>query len=244
MALGRSLALYFGVLGLLLSACATAPRLPTAGSFMAQGDPVAAPSGFVEMCRSDPAECVRSAALETPSPRVPALTPDHWALLEKVNHNANQRIRSVSDERLYGVPERWTDPLAGHLDSRNFIAAGDCEDFALAKRDMLLEAGWPADAMFIAVGYHVQLGPHAVLVARTDRGDFVLDSRTPWITPWTQTPYLWVKRQLAANSTSWVRAFAPPAVLTASRQLAAQSATAALLAQTQDGGPPSGAPGS
>ena len=57
------------------------------------------------------------------------------------------------------------------------FTVGDCEDFALLKRRKLISAGWPPGALRIAI---VLKRPdddqlHAVLVASTNRGDFVLD---------------------------------------------------------------------
>ena len=45
---------------------------------------------------------------------------------------------------------------------------------------------------------------HAVLVLSTDRGDYVLDSLTPWIVPWRQSGYRWLERQVAGARDHWV----------------------------------------
>ncbi len=174
----KATAIVLATLGLLTSACASTGSVPKS-SFMATGDVADAPSGFTSMCTREPQDCAPVGPVEDQAPV--RLTQQRWALVQHVNRDANTRIRPLSDELNYGVPERWVDPLAGHLQDSRYTAAGDCEDFALAKRDLLLAAGWPAGAMFVAVGYHMTLGPHAVLVVRTDRGDLVLDSRTPWI---------------------------------------------------------------
>jgi predicted transglutaminase-like cysteine proteinase len=43
-----------------------------------------------------------------------------------------------------------------------------------------------------------------VLLARTDRGDLVLDNQDGDIHVWNETPYTYLKRQSQANSGAWV----------------------------------------
>jgi len=45
---------------------------------------------------------------------------------------------------------------------------------------------------------------HAVLIAATDKGDFVLDNQLERVVSWTETGYTWVKRQTASNPNIWV----------------------------------------
>ncbi|MEO6340209.1 MAG: transglutaminase-like cysteine peptidase [Caulobacteraceae bacterium] len=194
-------------LGVCLSAGAAA-----AASFMAEGVPVAPPSGFVNLCRESDAACQgRTADAKVQLLAVTAqdspvkLTHDLWAKLQRLNRSVNTRIKPMSDEALYGQAERWVDPLAGHLFDAGYVASGDCEDVALAKRDALIASGWPSGEMFLVVGYHRELGLHTVLAVRTDRGDLILDSRTPWIEPWTEAPYVWTKRQSAGDSEQWLK---------------------------------------
>jgi predicted transglutaminase-like cysteine proteinase len=44
---------------------------------------------------------------------------------------------------------------------------------------------------------------HAVLMVRTDRGDFILDNQRTAILPWTRTGYVFVKRE-GQTSRAWV----------------------------------------
>jgi predicted transglutaminase-like cysteine proteinase len=44
---------------------------------------------------------------------------------------------------------------------------------------------------------------HAVLMVRTDRGDFILDNKQNSVLPWSQTKYRFVKRE-SDNGRSWV----------------------------------------
>ena len=237
--------LVIGAAGLLATACATvdvpepdlAPRAPHTISFMESGDPTPAPSGFDDMCRRSVAVCLgalypgQSVVINVSTQAKPVvLTPEALALLQKVNQDVNTRIHSVSDKVAHGVEELWIDPLAPRLMDASFTAPGDCEDFAIAKRDELRASGWPADAMFLAVGYHRRAGLHVALIVRTTQGDLVLDSRSPWIRSWNDTPYIWTKRQLAGNSTAWVKPYATSPelkVLTAAIEARARGGTAA-----------------
>jgi len=45
---------------------------------------------------------------------------------------------------------------------------------------------------------------HAVLIARTDRGDLVLDNQDGRVLLWKDTPYEFVKRQSQTDPRKWV----------------------------------------
>lgn len=186
---------------LLLTACATTAAGPSGPSFMSSGEPVEPPSGFSDLCRREPLNCqsVRPGAQRQ---NAVALTADRRALLEDVNRSVNRQILDARDVDLYGEEEFWVNPLrAGRT------RAGDCEDYALAKRDLLIARGWPKESLFLAVGHHQRLGLHAVLIVRTSEGDLVLDARSPWLQRFDEAPYVWVKRQLASHSLDWVRPY-------------------------------------
>lgn len=124
----------------------------------------------------------------------------NWALLRHVNDTVNGAIRGVTDLEAYGVAERWAMPLTD-----GGLAVGDCEDYALEKRRMLLDRGVSPDALFFAVGMHPRYGRHLVLVVSTDAGDYVLDNLTSWIVRWNETGYEWRTRQRSTLSRDWVR---------------------------------------
>ena len=44
---------------------------------------------------------------------------------------------------------------------------------------------------------------HAVLMIRTDRGDYILDNKTSAVLPWDRTGYVFVKRE-SQDGMSWV----------------------------------------
>lgn len=124
--------------------------------------------------------------------------PELFALLNRVNQRINMQIRPRDDIETYGVAEYWALPL-----TVEGTAEGDCEDYALEKRQALLEAGVPDSALFLAVGHSAATGRHAVLVVSTDQGDYVLDNMTPHILPWGETPYQWQLRQVPGDLLSW-----------------------------------------
>lgn len=121
-----------------------------------------------------------------------------FAQISKINRRINTEIIPQTDEQAYGQKELWTLPLT--LKSGRF---GDCEDYALEKREALLKAGIPASSLFFAVAHSRATGRHALLILSTDKGDYVLDNMTSEILPWTQTNYTWISRQSAADPLVW-----------------------------------------
>jgi predicted transglutaminase-like cysteine proteinase len=152
--------------------------------------PTSIPVGHLEFCQQRPAECQPNAQIVPAMP----LNDGNWQQLVSINGHYNQTIVPVTDQDLYRVGEFWTYPNG----------YGDCEDFALAKRRDLINAGWPASTLMIAVVKEANGNGHAVLIARTDRGDFVLDNQDGAIRLWSETPYKFIKRQSQAHAGQWV----------------------------------------
>ncbi|MEE8631239.1 MULTISPECIES: transglutaminase-like cysteine peptidase, partial [Methylobacterium] len=103
-------------------------------------------------------------------------------------------LRAVTDQEHWGVPDRWDLAEDG---------SGDCEDFQLLKRKLLAQAGLPRRAMRMTVVIDEKGEGHAVLMLRTDRGDFVLDNKTSAVLPWHRTGYTYIKRE-SQDATAWV----------------------------------------
>jgi predicted transglutaminase-like cysteine proteinase len=74
----------------------------------------------------------------------------------------------------------------------------------LLKRRMLMQAGWPREALLITVVRDKKGDGHAVLTVRTDRGDFILDNQAEDVLLWSETGYRFVKRQSQGNPSHWV----------------------------------------
>ena len=93
---------------------------------------------------------------------------------------------------------------------------GDCEDFIIAKKHALMAKGWKADQLLYAVVEGRYSEYHAVLVVRTEWGDYVLDNLNGQIAPWQETRYRFIIRQSAANPNAWVRVAGSAAAVSAS----------------------------
>ncbi len=122
------------------------------------------------------------------------LTPRAWSELTGINRMINAKIKPRADGKSKGV-DVWS--VSGNT--------GDCEDYALQKRRELIRAGWPSHSVLMTVAEHPRYGTHAVLVARTSKGDFVLDNMRKRVVPWNRVKYRWKKRQSQSDPSKWVR---------------------------------------
>jgi predicted transglutaminase-like cysteine proteinase len=126
------------------------------------------------------------------------LDSDVMATLKAVNNRVNRTLIADTDARVYNVNDYWDAPAL----TRG--ARGDCEDFALSKRRLLIEQGIPAAALSLAIVRTRFNEDHAVLVVSTKQGDFVLDNLAYKIRPWQKTRYYWVSRQAPGDDLGWV----------------------------------------
>ena len=156
---------------------------------MAEGSTVVPPKGFREFCQREPGECEEKATKRN----VVSLTPERLAQLQQVQRLINERIAYQSDRETYGRSEYWNYPETH----------GDCEDYALAKRQKLVEMGWPRSSLLFAAGKLPNGEYHLVLVAVTDQGDLVLDSRAREVRHWRDIAIRWLMRQTAASERVW-----------------------------------------
>jgi predicted transglutaminase-like cysteine proteinase len=158
---------------------------------MTVGEQVSAPIGWVKFCVEYSPECEMPWTL----PRQIILTPKAWQDLVEVNAWVNQSIRPLTDWQHWGVADRWNYPDDGY---------GDCEDYVLLKRRMLMRAGWPREALLITVVKDGNGEGHAVLTVVTNKGDFVLDNGTPEVKLWSWVGYKFLKRQSQNNPNVWL----------------------------------------
>jgi predicted transglutaminase-like cysteine proteinase len=159
--------------------------------YIAVGAPTRPPIGWVEFCVEYNPEC----KTEPSSPRDIVLTAKAWDDMAKVNLWVNQNVKPITDLEHWGVIERWNYPDDGY---------GDCEDYVLLKRRMLLQAGWPREALLITVVRDRKGDGHAVLTVKTNHGEFILDNQEDSILPWNKTGYHFVKRQSQSDPNTWV----------------------------------------
>ena len=216
------------VTGLMLSACGAHSG---SGTHLVTADAIGAPHGAISFCQSRPdicgiAEDVAESALaeiknDTPQPDHTIATTAGRALesmratggagsaindddlldiAQHVNADINTRLTYRTDLENWGRDEAWLLPL-----SDNLSAYGDCEDFALEKRQRLIELGVPTERLALATGWSRATGYHAMLILRTDRGDFVLDNASRHVQPVNNTPYVWDRLQSGPNLLAWTR---------------------------------------
>ena len=159
--------------------------------YVAIGNATRAPIGWVEFCAENKSECDAKPA----APRDVVLSPKAWTDLVRVNAYINEQIKPITDQEHWGVVERWNYPNDGY---------GDCEDYVLAKRRMLIKAGWPREALLITVVRDKKGEGHAVLTVKTDKGEYVLDNQETEVLLWSNTGYRFVKRQSQNDQNTWI----------------------------------------
>lgn len=94
------------------------------------------------------------------------------ARIGEVNRAVNLSIRPASDERRFGVPDRWASPL-----ETVGAGEGDCEDYAILKLTALHEAGIARDDLRLLI-VQERSSAHAVAAVRLDGRWLILDNRT------------------------------------------------------------------
>lgn len=179
-------------LGVLQGAGAAMADLPRPAAAQTEGASHPGPRGYHAMCAHTPALCRHDRQAGRRGTAGPPMRMDamRWAELRGLNAYLNARIRPAADM----AGDHWAPATE----------AGDCEDYAIAKKLALIEAGWAADQLLIAIAEGRDRGHHAVLVVRTEDGEHVLDNLTDDILPWQETRYRFVIRQSAANPHAWV----------------------------------------
>jgi len=184
-------------LGLAVLPASAGVRVP-ASTLSPLGPETSVPYGWVDFCQRYSGECNDAAV----APQTIELTAAALRKIEGVNALVNNKVEPVSDAEHAGAPDAWDYPTDGK---------GDCEDYALLKRRVLMEAGFPRAALLLTVAKDEHGDGHAVLMVRTDRGDFILDNLADEVKPWSKTPYRFVKRQSQENPNVWVAIGAPTA---------------------------------
>jgi predicted transglutaminase-like cysteine proteinase len=200
-----------GILGAGIAAAALAAALamPAANAaseralFISVGTTARAPIGWIEFCSEYAPEC-ETKALDA---RDVVLSAKAWKDLTRINRWVNETVKPITDLEHWGVVERWNYPDDGY---------GDCEDYVLLKRRMLMQSGWPRQALLITVVRDKRGDGHAVLTVKTDKGEFILDNQHEDVLLWSDTGYRFVKRQSQNDPNVWIALGDPrPATATA-----------------------------
>jgi predicted transglutaminase-like cysteine proteinase len=163
---------------------------PSAGPVPVSASEAQPTRAWAKFCDEHPAECT----IDPAEPEVITLTAEGWATLLAVNDKVNTTIVPLPDRDHWDVEDRWDYPDDGF---------GDCEDIQLLKRRLLAQAGLPRRALRMTVVLDELHAGHAVLMARTDRGDFILDNKASTVLPWYETGYEFIKRE-GAEGLAWV----------------------------------------
>ena len=144
--------------------------------------------GWIRFCEQNLLEC----AVDPDEPATIELTANDWQTLNRVNQQVNGAIKAKTDKDHRGIEDIWDFAEDGY---------GDCEDYQLVKRKKLVEAGFPRRAMRMTVVFDEEVAGHAVMMVRTNRGDFILDNKRNAILPWHKTGYIYIKREGDSGST-------------------------------------------
>ena len=179
------------VIALTLLAAPTGTTAQERPLFIALGEVARPPIGWVEFCVEYDPECKTKPA----APRDVVLSAQAWKDLQRVNLWVNSHVKPMTDLDHWGVVERWNYPDDGY---------GDCEDYVLQKRKMLMQQGWPREALLITVVRDQHGDGHAILTVKTDKGEYILDNETNDILLWSDTGYRFVKRQSQVDPNVWI----------------------------------------
>lgn len=161
-------------------------------AFLASRMAVSPPLGASELCKTTEWACAAgdtSVGIDT----------DQLDLAVSINRRVNRRVREISDLAQYGRSEYWGLPTN---------LGGDCEDFAMLKKKLLIQQGVNALRLLIATVLDRGGNSHAVLVMRTNDGDFILDNLDDRILHWQSTGYTFLRMQDPANPAGWTAVIA------------------------------------
>lgn len=151
------------------------------------GESVGTPLGYYQMCLKHESVCqVRGGRYAVTSDGSVKLNGAMMAQLKSVNAAVNAAIH----------PAHRADWTPGQ-------AVGDCKAFAMTKRQRLIAMGWPSSAVPVAIVRTSAGEQHLIVVARTSEGDFVLDSLTHSVVPWTSVSYSWERILSTTNGLVW-----------------------------------------
>ena len=156
------------------------------------GDVTRVPYGWADFCTRQPLECrvdASDAVDIVMSERV-------LRTLRAVNARANADIEPVSNFDHWGtLLDHWDYPSDGK---------GDCKIYALWKRKLLLDMGFPRQALLMTIVRDLDGNGHTILTVKTDKGDYILDNMVGEIRLWDETGYKFVKRQSQNDPNVWV----------------------------------------
>jgi predicted transglutaminase-like cysteine proteinase len=161
-------------------------------SYATTGGPTSVPYGWLDFCHRQPQECNQQPLAPTDI----NLTAENWRVFNKVNHLVNETIIPISNYDHWGTMlDHWDYPTDGK---------GDCKIYALWKRKLLIDAGFPRQALLMTIVRDQNGEGHTILTVKTNHGEFILDNMRQEILSWDATGYRFYKRQSQENPNVWV----------------------------------------
>lgn len=157
-----------------------------ASAWLHTGSATSRPFGHIEYCKKRPFDCRQNKGGAKPQ----SLS---LGTLSAVNSAVNHKIKPIRDEEQFGVRDLWS----------YGAKAGDCEDFAIAKRAALLSRGYRPENTLLAMGYSAGQA-HVVLLVRTEAGDYVLDNLNTTVLPVEKSSIHIAKIQSPKNGAEWL----------------------------------------
>lgn len=119
----------------------------------------------------------------------PVLGDEERRLITIVNRRVNEKISYLSDWDNYGVPDfHAVNPVERKPHSPWVVRGvyGDCEDYALSKKEELIKGGVDPSRLFVAkavTGDRWEVSPHCVLLVPEGREWWVMDNSDNRIEP-------------------------------------------------------------
>ena len=149
----------------------------------------------------------RVAAADRDNPQINAiaaqlagLTPVEQVMRAK--EIVERRVRFASDLDTMKVADYWSS--AGDTLRRG---AGDDEDIAIVEMQVLRAAGFRANDLYISIGRHRTRGAHAVLMARTPQGFYMLDQAEASALPAGSKGGAFVPMLTIGTGRSWIHGY-------------------------------------
>jgi len=165
---------------------------------IALGAPGLAPEAWFAFALAHPDQAVAAPVPGTSSPPLPKLDGELRATVAKINDRVNQTVAPRPNDGTIMEPWRILD-----LDD---MPEGDCHDYAVTKRALLIEAGLPPSCLLLAEAIAPETAPehHMVLVVRTAAGDLVCDNLIQGMPPvWWVRNFEWLRVQTPADPNVW-----------------------------------------
>jgi predicted transglutaminase-like cysteine proteinase len=160
-----------------------------------EGGPAGAPFAHTRFCLRYPDECRKPGndRYNIDASTV-YLSPAMRGAIKTVNTLVNARIEPRRQSETAATEDWVINP-----------AVGDCNDYAVTKRHMLIKKGVPARALRLTEVSLKSGEHHLVLIVRTNEGDLVLDNLEWKIRTVAQAnaDFRWVRMESAQNPLFW-----------------------------------------